>query len=548
MIRGDNAVTQKENDALDSILDAMPDDDEVEKKIDEFARNKHRSARVQRARQATAEFTRAYSSSKDVSAGSGVQEAGQAEGDAALTNPEANKESTASGSTESADSSTAGDTNQKIEQTLVSNDLSIPDFVQNRSQNTEPIVLGAAQNIENIPHYETQQNQPKSSVPEQADAQSGGATRVFGTSIPAAHEQEGQTVSVSSEEIQHLIDQDEPLLKREYLEEDDSEDDHEIRPPKSSGFNWKFAAGIGGAVLAAALLFGGYTMLQSSFSNPPAAEKENTEDFNRLMEWIDGYDELDDEQKKEIKDYRTIFSSLNADQKKQINEKLEALTGKNFNELLAAANTMDKPDSKNENTANAEKKAELKSQIDGLRTEVASLQNQLSSVQSDINTKQNDYNQKVGIQDARRADFNQAESNLNKLTSEKTSLQNDQQSYYIQIQQLQKQIDKLPPAESDDNQNPAPSDDRKNLEKQIDDLNDKLDQVIARLNEIDPEISQAQSAYDKAKDAYDKAASEADASKAQYDAVAGTDGDIQYQINTKNDEIARLQAQYDSIQ
>lgn len=539
-------MTQKENEALDSILDSMTDDEEVEKKIDEFARNKNRTARVQRARQAAAEFTKAYSSSKDASGSASLSAGSVSAGDQRQGEGSETVQPAGPSEEDAHTENTAGESGFSPAEES-GEDLSIPEFVQNRSLSAEPVIISTPGAV-NTEAWQDEQPDP---VPS-AENPEGGQTKVFGT----APVQETNTVSVSSDEIQHLLDKDktaheEPLLRREYYEEEPQEeyeragDDYyeEPRAPKSSSFNWKIAGIVGGTLLAAALLFGGYTLVRSWMNSTPAQSTDTTEDYNLLSQWIDQYESYDEDQKKEIKDYRTVYSKLNAEQKKEINERLEALTGKNFNELLAAANTKDKPDSKNDNTANAEKKARLQGQISQLRDEVSRLEASLRDTQNTISDRQNTYNQKVGIQDARKADYDKAQNDLNTLTEEKRNLQADQSSYDIQIRQIDDKISRLP-GDGDD----SADDQKKALEDQRQQLSDKLDQIIARLNSIDGDISNAQNAVNSAKEAYDRATDDADAAKAEYDAVAGSDAQYQTQINDKNAQIASLQSEYDSIQ
>lgn len=54
-------MSKSENDLLDSLLDSLSDDQEMEKKIGEFARNKERMQRIERARQTSEQFQQTYS-------------------------------------------------------------------------------------------------------------------------------------------------------------------------------------------------------------------------------------------------------------------------------------------------------------------------------------------------------------------------------------------------------------------------------------------------------------------------------------------------------
>lgn len=56
-------MSNRENEVLDSLLDSLSDDQEMKQKINEFARNKERQRRIQRARATSEQFQQTYSRS-----------------------------------------------------------------------------------------------------------------------------------------------------------------------------------------------------------------------------------------------------------------------------------------------------------------------------------------------------------------------------------------------------------------------------------------------------------------------------------------------------
>lgn len=526
-------MTQKQNDELDSIIDSMSDDEEIEKKIDAFAENKKRNKRVQRAREVSAQFTQTYGS-----------------------RPKEEESRTEEPSVPERKPQDQG--------------MDIPSFMQ-ESQH-EPVILGS-QDFQASPSFHSSVSSAAGTPGTEANQQDqvgmtrrvdlggvsaeespSGNTRVFSADeVGQSEEPVSHTVTMGSDEISSLLEQDEqknaPLLRREYVEDEDEYEPEEevrpVRPRKSSGsssFNWKIAAAIGGTLLAVLVIFGGYSLVRSWFDQRDKQQEEagNQAEFEQILNWANGYGNLDEEGQKSIKDYKSIYNRLNADQKKQINDVLEGIAGKTFNQLLAAANAPEKPDSKNENTANAEKKAELKRQIQALQSEIDGLKNDLANAQNSISQAKDDYNQKVGVQTARQTDYNDAQAKLDALNSELTGLQVDQASIDNQIQALQSQLDSLPEEEKE-------SDGALELERQIESLKEERRENISRQGQIPAEIKSATTARNNAKDAYDEAVRAADAAQQAYDKVAGSDASIQNSINEKQAQKDDLQRQYDAI-
>lgn len=66
----------------------------------------------------------------------------------------------------------------------------------------------------------------------------------------------------------------------------------------------------------------------------------------------------------QVLDFRSVYDKLSEDEKRKINEQLLARTSKTFDELLAEAGAQQKPSSSNSDVKNAERKAELRDEIE----------------------------------------------------------------------------------------------------------------------------------------------------------------------------------------
>lgn len=487
-------MSENKNDALDSILESMTSDEEMEKKIDEFAKNKQRNLRIQRARQTSRQFQETYSNS-------------QAKGDE------------------------AGQTQEG----------SIPDFV-NKSPQSEPVVLSAADLETDHSGNTLNPQQPQEPAPED-DSQ---ATRVFDTANvnAQADEETGKTVVVSNAEIQNLLEKDEPILKREYLEEEPEEEKEEVKEvyakKKKKPINWKLWVGVIIAAILCLGAFGIYSFVSSGLSSNKTEQTE-TAGYSKLLSWAQGYGDLSESDQKNITAYKTIYDKLTDDEKRSINELLQNATGKTFDELLAAATEAAKPDSTNDNTANAEKKAELKAQISSLQSDVDSLERDLTSAQNSYNSARTDYDNKNAALATATSALEDANNKVTSLNSELTGLQSDETSLKAQITTMQNQIDSLDPEEDADKIEEYTSK-KTELENTL--STNQARQVAI----VQTDLPAANSAVTSAQNSKDSAQNAADAAYNSMVAAQNNVTNIQNQIDSKNTEISNLQSQYNAIQ
>lgn len=504
-------MDDKENDLLDSLMESLSDDQEIEQKIDTFARNKERSLRIARARQTSQQFQNTYSSTAKKQSETAAQQPVVEEQPADVTEQE-------------------------------TDDLDIPEFM-NAQQ------AGQASSTE--PAEGTIQIQPRD-LSAASGPDDGSGTRVFARSDDQTSSQGGSTVSVSDSEIKTLLEKDKPILSREYVSDDEEEDDDDVpeyRPPRrhhssKKSDSWKKPAIIAGIMAAIALVAGGGWMMYSAFSHP--RDTEQSASFDRLMKWVSDYSSLSEADQKKITDYKKMYDRLSEDEKRKVNEALMSATGKTFDELLAAATEQDKPQSSNQNIANAERKAQLKEQMSALRSEIDQLNSQFSSTQQRITDAENDYNAKnSAYQNAQAAAdsaalaqsaYDQAKSTLDSLPSE-SSLNSQIDSIDSQIKKLQDDGD------DDDSSRPDNSAQIADLQSRRQQLQDQLaqrQQLQDQLKNTPPDAAAAQQNAVNAKQA-------ADTAYGAWQAILGDADPISQQIAAKTQQLDTLQQEYNSI-
>ena len=272
---------------------------------------------------------------------------------------------------------------------------------------------------------------------------------------------------------------------------------------------------IGGAVMLVALLvvlgFTGWNFIRSSLADTSLL---NRQDFEQLLDWAKNYDDLSDEARQKIMEYASIYNRLSDDQKAQINDTLRRLTGKSFDELLAAATSSDKekPDSSNNNTEIAERKARL-------REEIAQLQAQIDSLQSTMG-------EATGRVDQAYDALQSAVDALNSATEDQNTAQQALSDAQDKDKQLSDQIAELNARASDSSLSEA---EKAEIERQISDLTTQRTASQQTVQEASSTLEGAKQNYNNALAAYNTA-------KSTYDSVKGSDSGYA-------DEIAGLQAQ-----
>lgn len=149
---------------------------------------------------------------------------------------------------------------------------------------------------------------------------------------------------------------------------------------------------IAGIALAIAVVsVGGYMAVH--FMNS-GAQTQTSKGYNDLLSWAESFNGLTDDNKQQVLDFRSVYDKLSEDEKRKINEQLLARTSKTFDELLAEAGAQQKPSSSNSDVKNAERKAELRDEIESLSGDVAVLQGKLDGINKRKNDAENTYNSK----------------------------------------------------------------------------------------------------------------------------------------------------------
>lgn len=226
------------------------------------------------------------------------------------------------------------------------------------------------------------------------------STRVFDHRAPMKSNQAGGTVRMNQDEIRNLLDKEEPILKREYLQDEDDYSDRYDRKSRRKKSGAKGALIFGAVLLGIVALFGGGYALKSFIDTTIADKQGMDEGFDALMDWIAGYNSYSDEEKMDILDFRKTYEKLSQDAKDKVNSLISSVTGKSFDELLAIATMGDKPESSVENVANAEKKAKLREQVETLELEVSELSKQLSEIDSRAQSAERKFNDKQSVYNA----------------------------------------------------------------------------------------------------------------------------------------------------
>lgn len=525
-----------EYDVLDSLLDSINNDDTMEKKINDFARTKQRKKRIERARETSADFQSQYSSearqkAKEERMNSVLSPAWKGQPSASFP-----KEPQADG----------GDT------MVVSSGIS-------QSQNT----AGPVPDRNSIPDPNDgtimfQKTEPAESENPNADH-----------TLPVNLDDEGDdsTVYMNEDEIQNLLENDEPILKREYIRSDeggynpvrsgssskrpgpgpDRNYPSYERPVVQKKMSWKWPAAVFGLVLGAFLIYGGFQLFSNYMA---AADSEKSEErqklFDQVKAWAEKYDTYDDEEKRKITEYEKMFNKLSDDQKREINEILMDAAGKNFDELLALAKSDAKQDTNSNMTQIAEEKGRLRQQIQDLNSEIERKQNELNSLNSGVTgaydsltAAQSDYDSAIGAYNSAVSDQNSSNAQLNKLAqdlitdtaslnqakNELSDLQSSSEEIEDKEQKIKDLQDKISSLQSSIEQN----------QKDQTDLKASIDAASGNISYLKGVADTAKAALDSAQSAYDQASSNSDISN------------LQSEIASLQDQVNSLQAKLDAL-
>lgn len=587
-------MSNRENEVLDSLLDSLSDDQEMKQKINEFARNKERQRRIQRARATSEQFQQTYSRSnqQESSLDNIVEKTREQPVFDPRTIPVQEPEETDK-TYESLDIPDFMKSHNVSDLTINLNELDrngleyepshdqlgqdmaneetieqTRQFVQNdrsnqpnpRTYQSRPVRRMPQQPYESVENTRMMPTQDRSRMQPRQDV--GGATRqvvrhdnlqdaayrsrtadstrVFDHRAPMNSKQAGGTVRMDQDEIRNLLDKEEPILKREYLREEDDYSDHYDRRSRRKKSGAKGALIFGAILLGIVALFGGGYALKSFIDTNIASQQGSDEGLDSLMDWIAGYDSYSDEEKMGILDFRKTYEKLGQDAKDKVNSLISSVTGKTFDELLAIATMGDKPESSVENVANAEKKAKLREQVEELEAEVSALTKQLADIDSRAQTAESKFNDKQSVYNAYQSDVKAASDAIASYQSQLDNLPSiaDLQS---QLVILQSQLDRLESNEGNEESVISMKQRVANLESQI----ETHDSTVA---DLESKIANEQNNLQQASTRANSAKTEMDSANSEWQAIKDEKTPIQEKIDSKNEEIQKLKDEMDAIQ
>lgn len=587
-------MSNRENEVLDSLLDSLSDDQEMKQKINEFARNKERQRRIQRARATSEQFQQTYSRSNQQE--SSLDNIVEKTREQPVFDPR----------------NMPVDEPEETDKTYES--LDIPDFM--RSYNVSDLTINLNELDRNGLEYEpghhdqrpvmdneptieqtrqfvqndranqgnTRQFQPRPQrrMPQQAyqpvdntrtmpmqdrprmqprqdiggatrqvvrhenlqDAayrpHSADSTRVFDNRAPMNPKQAGGTVRMDQNEIRNLLDKEEPILKREYLQEEDDYSDRYQRQSRRKKSGAKGALIAGAILLGIVALFGGGYALKSFIDTNIANQQGSNEGFDALMDWIGGYNSYSDDEKMNILDFRKTYEKLSQDAKDKVNSLISSITGKTFDELLAIATMGDKPESSVENVANAEKKAKLREQVETLEAEVAALSKQISEIDTRAQSAEQKFNDKKAVYDAYQSDVKAASDAIASYQSQLDNLPSiaDLQSQLII---LRSQLDRLESNEGNEES-------VQSMQQRVANLENQINTHDSTVSDLESKIATEQGNLQQASSRANSAKTEMDSANSEWQAIKDEKTPIQEKIDSKNAEIQDLKDEMDAIQ
>lgn len=248
---------------------------------------------------------------------------------------------------------------------------------------------------------------------QETPSDAGGKTRVFSGGTPNGNKAGGETVVINNQQSYRYFQEDEDpdeILRREVIDEFNGQ------PMLGEGLK-KLLFIVVGAVVVFILFIGGYKVV-NSFMKSEKTEEVDTEKeayFNEIKSWAQSFQSLDETQKTQIKSLESKFNKLSEEQKEEINEILKSKVGKTFDELLAEAKTEKTENKKNNNTELAEKKAELKAQIQEAQAAVDAAEAAKQEAEDALKQAETDYNDAQTLKDNGSAEVDAALAALNEI-------------------------------------------------------------------------------------------------------------------------------------
>ncbi|MGM9947259.1 coiled-coil domain-containing protein [Floccifex sp.] len=395
----------------------------------------------------------------------------------------------------------------------VKKEAEIPSFVKKENVSDTPIVLSA-----------------KDCKQEQSSNLSG--TRAFNPkNINTKEESVSGTVVIDDNEIQSLLDdQKGPQLTRKKVskkQEEPKEDFHlkktsSAKPAKKQGGGKTIAvivASVLGILLTILLIFGVVKIVQN-FAGDNISSEMQEQYYQEIMDWVDNYDLYDDEEKLEIIDLESKFNKLTDSQKEDIDTALIQKTGYSFDELLAKAKSKKKEDSKNNNTENAVKKAELKEKINDLKTDLSRAQSDLDDAQETLDQATSAYNKAVTA-------YNNEESTVNSYTSTIATYQSYQNTYNAKYAEYL-------------NTDYSDTETRDAIWKEVESAKANMDSIQSDYNTAVNNLNSAQSKMESAKSTMNDAKSNMDSAKQVVDEKQSVVDELKNKISVYQQQLDEL--------
>ena len=395
------------------------------------------------------------------------------------------------------------------------------EFTKKKQQTTQKEVKKEIDATQIISESPIKTSNIEDTVQRKPKGQDAGKTMAFNVKdLKSDEKSTSGTVVMDGGEIKSLLEEEKgPKLTRKVISHEDAGGDTKVggvildkKVKKDQNTSNKKAtnkrtialivAAILGIMLAALLVFGLVRVVSDFLTNDEESSETQQQYFEEIMAWVENYSSYSDEQKAEITDYESRYNKLTKAQKEEIDEALVAQTGSTFDELLAKAKSAKKEDSSNNNTEDAQKKAELKEQINDLKSELSSAQSELESAQQ--------------AQSQAQSDYDKAASTLNGIQSKVDSYNATIQTYNDLEDQYFAQTDEKKADE---------------IYSQIRAMESEYQSAISSLSSAQRELDEAQSALSSAQAALDEANS----------AVTSA----QQNVDDINSQISYYQAQYD---
>ncbi|MBQ0065702.1 MAG: hypothetical protein KBT48_08035 [Firmicutes bacterium] len=242
----------------------------------------------------------------------------------------------------------------------------------------------------------------------------GGKTLVFSNNTVPSPNAGGETVVIGENQIHEFVEEEgdpEEILRRQVIQEFKDQ-------PMITDTVKRILFIVAGVCVAFALLLGGYKVI-AGFMHSDTTETDAIQEkyFNELKSWAQNYNNLSDEEKKEIQNLEAKFNRLSDEQKEEINAILMEKTGMTFDELLAKSKSNEE-EKKNNNTELAEKKAEIKAQMDELKPALDEADSALKDAKATLDQAEVDYNEAQQFFDTAQSEAEAALEALNEIEND----------------------------------------------------------------------------------------------------------------------------------